>query len=338
MATESTTTVPLTSLERYMDRLSQPRAIAAIGLAFVLLLVGASYLDGNLAGLSEAGDLRLLGYPVLIVYTLSASRILAPFGDRAIEAFRPLVRMDGGDFGRLITEASQRGRRREWLALGAGGMFGVLINPPWTWQGEALWTHLQALIAAVLLFGLLGWLIHGSLADTRLFGELHRRPLAINVFDPTPLEPIARMSLATSVAFIVGATLSLLMFYSDPRQVLTPLGITLYGSLILTSVLVFFLNMMSTHRVMAEAKERELQLVRRNLSTMYQELKERTGKGQLQDMEAFSDAITAWLAYQKVIEDAAEWPYTTDMLRNLVASTLLPVAAWVAQMIVELIT
>lgn len=55
-------------------------------------------------------------------------------------------------------------------------------------------------------------------------------------------------------------------------------------------------------------------------------------------MEAFSDAITAWLAYQKVIENAAEWPYTTDMLRNLVASTLLPVAAWVAQMIVELIT
>ncbi|MFQ5341536.1 MAG: hypothetical protein ACE5F6_08305 [Anaerolineae bacterium] len=339
MATESTTTVPLTSLERYIDRLSQPRAITAIGLAFVLLLFGASYLDSNLAGLSDHRDLlQLLGYPVLIVYTLFVSRILTPFTDRAIEAFRPLVSMDDRGFDRLVTETSQQGRRREWVALAAGALFGVLINPPWTWQGEAFWTHVQVLLASVFLFGLLGWLIHGSLADTRLFGELHRQPLAINVFDPTPLEPIAQMSLATSVAFIVGATLSLLMFYSDPRQVLTPQGIMIYGSLILTPVLVFFLNMMSTHRVMADAKELELQLVRHNLSAMYQELKERTDKAQLQDMEAFSDAINAWLAYQKVIEDAPEWPYTTDMLRNLVASTLLPLAAWAAQMIVEFIT
>jgi hypothetical protein len=115
-------------------------------------------------------------------------------------------------------------------------------------------------------------------------------------------------------------------------------GIIIYGTLTLVSVLIFFLTMASTHRVMVAAKQQKLRLVRHNLSATFEDLQERAAKGQLQDMEALSDSITAWLAYEKRFADAPEWPYTTDTVRNLLMSTLLPVAAWGAQIIVELIT
>jgi len=78
--------------------------------------------------------------------------------------------------------------------------------------------------------------------------------------------------------------------------------------------------------------------VRRSLSLTFEELQERAAQDQLQEMETLSDSITAWLACERRLEQAPEWPYTTDTARNLIVSTLLPVAAWGAQIIVKLIT
>ena len=115
-------------------------------------------------------------------------------------------------------------------------------------------------------------------------------------------------------------------------------GILIYGTLTLVAILLFFLTMANTHRVMVEAKEQKLRLVRRNLSATFQQLQEQSEVGQLRNMEAYSDSITAWLAYEKRLEDAPEWPYTSDTVRNLLMSTLLPLAAWGAQILVEFIT
>ncbi|MFQ5855362.1 MAG: hypothetical protein ACE5LU_06955, partial [Anaerolineae bacterium] len=284
------------------------RAIVAVGLVLILLLLGAAYLDGVLIrpfdGYSWWDE---LDGPAIIVYILLVYRLLERFGLGAIEAFRPLVALDTDDFDRLLAGASVLDRRREWLAFGVGAAAGLLITRPWNLPGLFFWMTLYALLSRTLTFGLLGWVIYISLADSRRFAELHRQPLNIDIFDPTPLEPIARLSLGVSLAFIGGITLSVFL-NPDPQELLSVPGLILYGTSILVAFLVFFLNMMSSHRVMAEAKEQELKLVRRNLAAMYNELKERAAKDQLQDMEALSDSITAWLSYQKVIEDAPEWP------------------------------
>ena len=94
---------------------------------------------------------------------------------------------------------------------------------------------------------------------------------------------------------------------------------------------------MNSHRVLIEAKDRELQVVSQRLSELYRELKDRTAAGRLEGLETVSDAVGAWLAYREVIEQAPEWPYTTGTLRSLLVSTLLPVAAWLAQLLVELV-
>jgi hypothetical protein len=337
VATRATVTTPSTSLDKWITWLSRPPVTAAVGLLLVLLLIGAGYLDGLLAGPFNSRLWRDgLSGPILIVYILLTWRLLRRFGNQASEAFRPLMAMNHDDFDQLLAEASPYDRRREWLALGIGAAFGLLVaylsNGP-----EHFWAKLYGLLGSILMFGLLGWLIYRSLAYTRLLTELHCQPLDIDIFDPTPLEPVAHFSLVTSLAFIGGITLSVLL-NPDPQDLLSIHGILIYGILIPVPVLVFFLIMMSTHNVMAEAKEGELKLVRRNLSAAYKEWKERNAEGKLQDMEALSYAITAGLAYEKRIEEAPEWPYTTGTLRNLIVSTLLPVAAWLAQMVVELIT
>jgi hypothetical protein len=336
-ATESTATRPSTSLEKLVDRLSQPRAVFAMFLLFALFLVCAAYLDGVLAQPFDGlfWRVHLMG-PAVTAYLLLVNRFLGRFRDRAIEAFRPLVALDDDGFERLLAEARPLDPRREWLALGTVVVVGLLLMRPWSFSGLLFWMKLYVMATIVLSFGSLGWVIYSVLANTRLFSELHRQPLNIDIFDPTPLEPIARMSLSMSVAFI-GVTTLRMLFVQDPEILLRIEGIIVNSTLILVAVLVFFLTMADTHRVMAEAKERKLKLVRRNLRVTFQELEEQTATGQLEGLEALSDSITAWLAYEKRIEEAPEWPYTTDTLRNLVVSTLIPIGAWVAQVIVEFI-
>ena len=56
---------------------------------------------------------------------------------------------------------------------------------------------------------------------------------------------------------------------------------------------------------------------------MFQEAQEQEATGQ----------VHAWLAYEKRIQEAPEWPYTTDIMRNLLVSTLLPMAVFMIRML-----
>ena len=348
MSTESTTvTAPSTLLEELVERtrLSWPQVAIAVGLVLIMLLGVAVHVDGVRArpfhpysGSHWWHEVReKVDTPAQIVYVLLAYYFVQRSYDSAIAAFRALLGMDDDDFDQLVAETSPLSRRGEWLALGIGAAAGLLIYRPWSLPDHFFWMKLYTVLAVTLMFGLLGWISYVSLADSRQFAELYRQPLDVDVFDPTPFEPIARLGLGMSLAFIGGVTLNVL-FNPDPRKFLSIESLMTYGTSILVAVLVFFLTTLDTHRVMAKAKEEKLKLVRRHLSDTFQELQQRAGEAQLQDMEALSDSITVWLAYEKRIEDAPAWPYTTDILRNLLMSTLLPIGARAAELIVEFIT
>jgi hypothetical protein len=325
-------------------RLSRPQAAITVGLVLILLLAGAVYLDGLRArpfdryslsdGWNEVRD--QLNRPAIIVYILLTYSLVKPSHDRAIEAFRRLLDVDDDGFDRLVAETPPGSRRGEWLALGIGAVAGLVIYRPWNLPDPLFWTKWYALLAVTLMYGLIGWIIYVSLGGSQLLAELHRQPLKIDVFDPTPLEPIARLGLGVSLAFIGGITLNVL-FDPDPQDLTSVDGLIFYGASMLAAVLVFFLTMMSTHRVMAEAKEQKLKLVRRHLADAFEELQQRAAEAKLQDMDALSDSITAWLAYETRIKKAPTWPYTTDTLRNLLVSTVLPVGARAARIMVEFI-
>jgi hypothetical protein len=93
--------------------------------------------------------------------------------------------------------------------------------------------------------------------------------------------------------------------------------------MILVALVVFFLGMRSTHRVIVATKGQKLRLVRHTLSAMFQELQE----------QGTTDQVQTWLAYEKRIQDAPEWPFTAAIIRNLLISTLLPGAAFICRML-----
>jgi hypothetical protein len=336
--------MPSTLLEELVERtrLSWLQVAMAVGLVFALFLVGTAFLAGILTAPFDADFWRAgLLYPAIIVYILLTLPVLKRLRESAIKDLRPLARMDDDDFERLLAEAPMFNRRLEWLALGSGVVGGLLLLRPWDYAGLSRtwlslgtrpeWLVLYVLIAGGLWSGLLGLGIYSSLSGMRLFTGLQHHPLDINVFDLRPLEPIGRWSLGIALIFIGGSVLSLLFF---PQLTPSVEVLVLYGILILTPVLVFFLNMLSTRQTIVAAKKRKLDMARDNRAAASQALEERAATGQPGDTQAVLDSIAAWATYEQQVKQVPEWPYTADIRRNLVLSTLLPLAVWLVREVV----
>ena len=317
-----------------------------VGLVLILLLVGCAFLAGVLDAPFDAGFWRAgLLFPAIIVYILLTLPILQRLRNRAIVSFRPLALIEDEDFEQLLAQAPIFNRRLEWLALGGGIVGGLLLWRPWEYAGlSRIWPSLGArpgwlvlymLIAGGLWGGLLGWTVYSSLSGMRLFTGLQHHPLDINIFDLRPLQPIGRWSLGIAVIFIGGSALSLLFV---PQLTLNVEAIVLYGILILTPVLVFFLNMLSTRQTIVAAKRRKLDMVRDHLVAASLALDEQVAKDQPEHAEALLDSFAAWVTYEERVKKVPEWPYTSEIRRNLVLSTLLPLAVWlVREMVLDLL-
>ena len=195
------------------------------------------------------------------------------------------------------------------------------------------WTQIYSMALNGLIFGLIAWLMYAAFAGTRLFSYLHEYELSINIFKMDGLEPIAGWGLGISLTFVGLITLSLP--FVRRQDLRTPVAISLYALFLLISVAVFFFIIRSTHFAMKKVKDRELEAVRDHLTVLYRQLKDVSDSGTLEDAEALSDSVSAWLNYEHRIKIAPEWPYNTDQLRNLSLSILFPIALGVVQVFLE---
>jgi len=336
--------MPSTLVEELVERtrMSWLQVAVAVGLVLILFLIGVAFLAGVLAAPFDTDFWRAgLLYPAIIVYILLTLPILKRLRNGAIEGFRPLALMDDDDFVQLLAKSPIFNRRLEWLALGSGMMGGLLLWRPWDYSGLSMiwpssgarseWLVLYMLIAGGLWGGLLGWTVYSTLSGMRLFTGLQHHPLDVNVFDLRPLQPIGRWSLGIAVIYIGGSALSLLFV---PQLTLNVEAIVLYGILILTPVLVFFLNMLSTRQTIVAAKRRKLDMVRDHLAAASLAVDERSAKDQPEHTEALLDSVAAWVTYEERVKKVPEWPYTSEIKRNLVLSTLLPLAVWMVREVV----
>ncbi len=107
----------------------------------------------------------------------------------------------------------------------------------------------------------------------------------------------------------------------------------LYSLLALVAVLIFFLNMRPTHRVLAAEKKKELEAVQERILLACRALmvrfdtEERTG--------TLGAEINALVAYEKRIQETSTWPYDTAMLRTLFFSVIFPAIAALARIVGE---
>jgi hypothetical protein len=323
MATErASVNYPSTLLEEWLDRagLSAQRATAIVTVLQLALLLVAAYMDGVLAELASISVLRsAVMFPAITAYIVLTQPVGRRLRTAAISALRPLVPVGDDEFLRLLAREPLFNRRRECLTMVLGAAVVLLYRP---WESLDSWLTVYQVAAGALMFGLLGWIVASSLAATRL-GAGWNVAEDISVFELQRLQPIARWSLGNAIFYIGGITLSLLFL---GRFVVDLLNVAIYGVLTSAAVAVFFSGMRSTHRLMLQAKEGELERVSRTLAAASRALQEREDRA---EQMAILINLALWRTYEKQVEELPDWPYTDEIRRSLLVSMLLPLAAYI---------
>lgn len=317
--------------ERWPDKLlgliplPYPLAAGLIGLVMFLVLVLAAYLAGDLGHFFQNGLIQSV-YPVLfVVYSLIAYKRADRYVAGALADFRPVVEVNDAEYQALVVP--NPGWRDVIPAL-AGVVLGLALS---LMGGPrlGLYSRLSRVLIMAAFGAVIVWLVYWAVGIGFRIARLHRHSFKINIFDPLPLTPIARISLSLSLVFIGLVTISLLITMQrgfDLSHDIRRLILTLF--LLGVAVAIFFLPIFQTHRKMAAAKEHELSRIRQALLETYGELHRRQERGEPSGMEELADTIAAFLSYEKRVQEATEWPYSSGLLQEFAISSLVPVGAW----------
>jgi hypothetical protein len=312
--------LPESLFDRFIAR--PRRRWIAYGVCALLFLApfAFAHAQGSLSTILHKGGWRgLLVPPVIIAYIVLVAPKIAQMGDRVVESFRRIVLIDDASFMRVIAGASRIAPRAEAIAIVIGFAMGCLMATRSFEQFS--WLALEYILTNGLMFGLLAWTIYCSVASTRVTAAVLRQPLRLDPLDITPFEPVGRQSLVAALVFIGGITLSFLLVGVAPAD-RPPVEFWL-SYIPLAVVLIFFLNMYPTHRVIAAARDREQREIRARIrASSLDILAQRDGGPDPGNPPA---EINALIAYDQLLQKARTWPYNTAMLRTLGVSILIPI-------------
>jgi hypothetical protein len=315
--------------DRWVAHPRRPWLVALGAVALLAAPLVAAALDGTLSGFLTSDAWRTWLYPAVITYILAVAPPVARM-DRAVAAsFRSILQIPEEETERLFRTVGIPRPAQELRAMAVGAVLGYLS----LWAGGGAvpdgWLEACAIAEAVLMYAMLAWVIYNSVAASRLMTVLHRKPLRVDPFDVTPFQSIGRQSLVLALVFVGGITLSILFLAFRSESVRFVEFWMSFLPPALVPVLIFFLFMLPTHRVLSAAKARELESVRRHIVTSCRALAQRIESGQ--DSLAFSQQVLALSTYEKRLEQMPTWPYNISMLRTLFFSVLLPAATFGAR-------
>lgn len=275
----------------------------------------------------------LLISPAVIAYVLLVAPALARTDDQVITALRPLICVSDAEFDRLTDKATYTRPAYELAACAVGLGFGIAMALPAHAGFTAVWAGVFWLVTISMMYALLAWLVYAAIARARMTSALYRQPLRVSVLNTAPFEVVGRQSLLLALAFIGGITLSLVIG-GVQQSSLQGIGFWLsYAPIIAAPVMIFFLNMLATHRVLARAKGQALSDVRRQLEAAGRDLVQQLDEKQ--DPGASTAVVGTLVAYEKRLIEARTWPYNTGMIRTLFLSVLVPIATILLQTIIK---
>jgi hypothetical protein len=315
--------LPRSMFDRIIGRSRRPWIALSICALLFLVPFAIAYAQGELSEVVHGGTWRgLLVPPVIITYIVLVAPKMTQMGDRVIESFRPIVLIDDASFAHVIETAGYIKPRDEVIAIGVGFVVGCLAATR-SFGGQFSWLGLEWFMANGLMFGLLAWTTYGSVVGTRVTAAVLRQPLRLDPLDITSFEPVGRQSLVVALVFVGGITLSILLVGVVPADSARLAFWLSYIPFAMVPVLIFFLNMYPTHRVIAATRDGEQREAKARIRASYRDLLARRNDGL--DTESIPAEINALVAYDQLLQKARTWPYNTAMLRTLGVSLLIPI-------------
>ncbi|MCP4168663.1 MAG: hypothetical protein GY759_22590 [Chloroflexi bacterium] len=273
-------------------------------------------------------------FPALVItYLLIVVQQLQRTRENVAWSLRPLLQIDDETFVSIVRRACRANPVGELLGFGVGVLIFLMVVGRFGSNQSFFLIGLYYYIISMIMLGAIGWSVYAVIVITRLTNTLLRQPIEVDIFDVTPLEPIGMQSLFLSLSFL-GALV--LVIPSSPYGFSSWQNIALFGPLLLVTVLVFFVNMNSTHRLLAATKKRQMTIVERRFAQTYYQLQELDSSGL--DTHATATELNSWAAAKRELTLTRSWPYNTEMLRTLFISVMIPVLVGGARIIAPLLS
>ena len=306
-----------------------------ISLILLLIPFGVAKMEGVLQSFIYEGHWRVcLLAPTIVLYIWFTAPVMFRMGEQADQNIRILIQLNQEDLQQLINRYLRIRPWQELVAFGIGTFIGFLTSQAITFDQDLPGLIIYWYISSMIMYGILAWTIYLSTITTRLNNALFRQPLKFDIFNITPFEAVGRQSLFLSLLFIGGITLSLI--FSFQMQSLVDLRFWIsYLATLLIAALIFLLNMLPTHRVIAAEKKRELDRVQAHIHIACHALIDRLDhQSETGDLPAQIHALTL---YEQSLQAARTWPYNTQIIRTLFFSVLVPLGTGVARLINDVV-
>jgi hypothetical protein len=324
--------ISATANQSFFERLFPPtwRQIGVTAVVLLLLIILVITLEGLWPEFwGEGLWSQMLTAPTIIVYILIIGRVMVPFQLKAVDSLHQISALDDEAYDQLVQETQAKTSKGAAPALILGFIFGFLPSLPWTWDEGVSLVDLYLPLVVGLMFGLLVLVIQQSVSEGHLSNRLLQGPLNFDIFYTTPFIPIGLHGLVVALAFVGGSTI--VVFFNAAGQIgFTWLDLILHGLLILVTIIIFFMTLRSTHRILREAKLAEQEKLRRHLADAYRRLEAMTLE-EKQNILPFSTEVNLWRQYEDRLKEVPTWPYNAGILRTLFVSILLPVLVTLGQ-------
>lgn len=320
--------------DRFFKFVRPLRVKITLSLILLLLPFVAAYLDNNLGQFLYQGLWRVfLLAPTIIIYILLIEPLMSKTSDKVIEALKPLTELNEEDFIQMVFDASRLNPWHELLAISIGILLGIASLLPAGYEQVSTWLFIYWALTTCLMYGILAWTIYVAVSSTRVNATIHRQKMNIDILDPEPFEAVGQLSLLLALVFIGGITLSLL-FTTQDTNISSPMFWITNILFVLFTMLIFFLSMRPTHRLLSAEKKRELIPVQARINSACRELIKY--QDQRQDSGQLPAEINALVAYEQRLLAARTWPYNVIMLRTLFFSVFIPLGSILVRLAVDI--
>lgn len=302
--------------------LPYPLTVAIIG----LVILAEQFLEFSLLDpASRVFNLRtLLVLPILTVYILLVWRVLKARIRQTIRELWPVVQVSESEYETYVHRVITRNPRIEvaLLVFTVASAFSIYVvgRSGLIPVGDPLPSNLLLAGFFLTIHTLISWLIYSFLVAgvqyAWVLGTLARRPLAINVFDPSRVLPFGRLSLFLSLTS-VGLFLIPVLLLGWPREA----GYLLLGLSSLTSMTALVLPVWGVHRQMDLARNKALV----DISAQFRDVQSVLQRGpelKTSDLAELDTRTTSLISLRKAVLDTPTWPFRSGaaVARAVIAS------------------